>query len=45
MASWRRLSSHAKGAVLHLNAATDGTVEMLASEAESFLSAGWERVD
>jgi hypothetical protein len=31
--------------VLHPNAATDGTVEMLASEAESFLSAGWERVD
>ena len=31
--------------LLHLNAAADGTVEMLESEAESFLRAGWVRVD
>ena len=31
--------------LLHLNVAVDGTVEMLESEAESFLRAGWERVD
>jgi len=31
--------------LLHLNVAADGTVEMLESEAESFLRAGWERVD
>jgi hypothetical protein len=31
--------------MLHLNVAADGTVEMLESEAESFLRAGWERVD
>ena len=30
--------------LLHLNAAADGTVEMLESEAESFLRAGWVRV-
>ena len=30
--------------LLHLNVAADGTVEMLESEAESFLQAGWERV-
>jgi hypothetical protein len=29
----------------HLNVAADGTCEMLESEAESFLRAGWERVD
>jgi hypothetical protein len=28
----------------HLNVAADGTVEMLESEAQSFLRAGWERV-
>ena len=31
--------------MLHLNVAADGTVEMPAEEAESFLRAGWERVD
>jgi len=31
--------------MLHLNVASDGTVEMLESEAESFLRAGWARVD
>ena len=31
--------------MLHLNVAADGTVEMLESEAESFLRAGWVRVD
>jgi predicted phage terminase large subunit-like protein len=31
--------------LLHLNAAADGTVEMPESEAESFLRAGWEKVD
>jgi predicted phage terminase large subunit-like protein len=31
--------------LLLLNVAADGTVEMLESEAESFLRAGWERVD
>jgi predicted phage terminase large subunit-like protein len=31
--------------MLHLNVAADGTCEMLESEAESFLRAGWERVD
>jgi hypothetical protein len=31
--------------LLHLNAAADGTVEMLESEAESFLRAGWVRVE
>jgi predicted phage terminase large subunit-like protein len=31
--------------LLHLNAAADGMVEMLESEAESFLRAGWVRVD
>jgi predicted phage terminase large subunit-like protein len=31
--------------MLHLNVAADGTVEMLESEAESFLRAGWERVE
>ena len=31
--------------LLHLNVAADGTVEMLESEAESFLRAGWARVD
>ena len=30
--------------LLHLNVAADGTVEMLESEAQSFLRAGWERV-
>jgi hypothetical protein len=30
--------------MLHLNVAADGTVEMLESEAESFLRAGWVRV-
>jgi hypothetical protein len=30
---------------LLLNVAADGTVEMLESEAESFLRAGWVRVD
>jgi hypothetical protein len=31
--------------MLNLNVAADGTVEMPESEAESFLRAGWERVD
>jgi predicted phage terminase large subunit-like protein len=31
--------------LLHLNVAADGTVEMLESEAESFLRAGWVKVD
>jgi hypothetical protein len=31
--------------MLHLNVAADGTVEMPEEEAESFLRAGWERVD
>jgi predicted phage terminase large subunit-like protein len=31
--------------LLHLNVAADGTVEMPESEAESFLRAGWVRVD
>jgi predicted phage terminase large subunit-like protein len=31
--------------LLHLNVAADGTVEMLEEEAESFLRAGWARVD
>jgi hypothetical protein len=31
--------------LLHLNVASDGTVEMPESEAESFLRAGWVRVD
>jgi predicted phage terminase large subunit-like protein len=31
--------------MLHLNVAADGTVEMSESEAESFLRAGWVRVD
>jgi hypothetical protein len=31
--------------MLHLNVAANGTCEMLESEAESFLRAGWERVD
>jgi predicted phage terminase large subunit-like protein len=31
--------------LLHLNVAPDGTIEMLESEAESFLRAGWVRVD
>jgi len=31
--------------LLHLNVAADGTAEMLEEEAESFLRAGWERVD
>jgi len=31
--------------MLHLNVAADGTVEMLESEAESLLRAGWVRVD
>jgi hypothetical protein len=31
--------------LLHLNVAADGTCEMLESEAESFLRAGWERVE
>jgi len=31
--------------LLHLNVGPDGTVEMLESEAESFLRAGWVRVD
>ena len=30
--------------LLHLNVAADGTVEMLESDAQSFLRAGWERV-
>ena len=31
--------------MLHLHVAADGTVEMLESEAESFVRAGWVRVD
>ena len=31
--------------MLHLGVAADGTCEMLEREAESFLRAGWERVD
>jgi hypothetical protein len=31
--------------MLHLNVAADGTVEMTEDEAESFLRAGWQRVD
>jgi hypothetical protein len=31
--------------LLHLNVGAAGTVEMLESEAESFLRAGWERID
>jgi hypothetical protein len=31
--------------LLLMNVAADGTVEMLESEAESFLQAGWVRVD
>jgi hypothetical protein len=31
--------------LLHLNAAADGMVEMTEEEAESFLRAGWVRVD
>jgi hypothetical protein len=31
--------------LLHLNVAADGTCEMPESEAESFLRAGWTRVD
>jgi len=31
--------------MLHLNVAADGTCEMSEEEAESFLRAGWERVD
>jgi hypothetical protein len=31
--------------LLHLNVAADGTVEMLESEAESLLRAGWVRVN
>ncbi len=31
--------------LLHVNVAANGTVEMLESEAESFLRAGWVRVD
>jgi len=31
--------------LLHLNVGPDGTVEMQEEEAESFLRAGWERVD
>jgi hypothetical protein len=31
--------------MLHLNVAADGTVEMPEEEAESFVRAGWERVD
>jgi len=31
--------------MLLLNVGADGTVEMLESEAESFLRTGWERVD
>ena len=31
--------------LLHLNVGPDGTVEMPVSEAESFLRAGWVRVD
>ena len=31
--------------MLHLNVAADGTVEIPEEEAQSFLRAGWERVD
>ena len=31
--------------LLHLNVGADGTVEMPEAEAESFLRAGWSRVD
>ena len=31
--------------MLHLNVAADGTVEMPEEEADSFLRAGWVRVD
>ena len=31
--------------MLHLNVGADGTCEMTEEEAESFLRAGWERVD
>jgi hypothetical protein len=31
--------------LLHLNAAADGNVEMPESEAQSFLRAGWVRVE
>jgi hypothetical protein len=31
--------------MLHLNVAADGTVEMPESEAESFVRAGWQRVN
>ena len=31
--------------LLLLNVAADGTCEMLESEADSFLRAGWKRVD
>jgi hypothetical protein len=31
--------------MLHLNVPADGTVEMPEEEAESFLRAGWEKVD
>jgi hypothetical protein len=31
--------------LLHLNVASDGTVEMPEAEAESFLRAGWEWAD
>jgi hypothetical protein len=31
--------------MLHVNVGTDGTVEMPESEAESFLRAGWARVE
>jgi len=31
--------------LLHLNVAADGTLEMTEKEAESFLRAGWEKVD
>ena len=31
--------------LLHLNVAADGTLEMPEAEAESFLRAGWVRVD
>ena len=31
--------------LLHLNVAPDGALEMTEEEAESFLRAGWEKVD
>jgi hypothetical protein len=31
--------------MLHLNVGADGTVEMTEEDAESFLRAGWVRVD